>query len=138
MPASDTIHDAVKNALVKDGWTITDDPFVITFLEVRLFADLGAEAPIGALRADQRIVVEAKSFRGPSLIHDLEVALGQYLLYRAFLEEIASECNLYLAIDVKINDGFFQQSAIKFVVQRYQIALLIVDVKNEEIVEWIS
>jgi hypothetical protein len=26
MAQVDTIHDAVKNALIKDGWTITDDP----------------------------------------------------------------------------------------------------------------
>jgi hypothetical protein len=26
MPAPDFIHDAVKQALIKDGWTITDDP----------------------------------------------------------------------------------------------------------------
>ena len=27
--ARDKIHGAVKTALVKDGWTITADPFVI-------------------------------------------------------------------------------------------------------------
>ncbi len=27
MPAKDTYHDALRSALVKDGWTITDDPF---------------------------------------------------------------------------------------------------------------
>jgi len=26
MPALDLYHDTVKNALIKDGWTITDDP----------------------------------------------------------------------------------------------------------------
>ena len=29
MPARDLYHDAVKAALIKDGWTITDDPFMI-------------------------------------------------------------------------------------------------------------
>ena len=29
MSAKDAIHDAVMNALVKDGWTITDDPYTI-------------------------------------------------------------------------------------------------------------
>jgi hypothetical protein len=43
MPAPDTIHDAVKNALVKAGWLITHDPYVIQFEEITLFADLGAE-----------------------------------------------------------------------------------------------
>jgi len=27
MPAKDTYHDALCRALIKDGWTITDDPF---------------------------------------------------------------------------------------------------------------
>ncbi len=27
MPAKDIYHNEVKNALIKDGWTITDDPF---------------------------------------------------------------------------------------------------------------
>ncbi len=31
MPRKDEIHEAVKNALVKDGWTITADPYVITY-----------------------------------------------------------------------------------------------------------
>ena len=26
MPAKDAYHDAVKRALIKEGWTITDDP----------------------------------------------------------------------------------------------------------------
>lgn len=29
MPAQDLHHDAVKQALIKDGWDITDDPFYI-------------------------------------------------------------------------------------------------------------
>jgi hypothetical protein len=31
MPASDLYHDTVKNALTKDGWTITHDPYTLTF-----------------------------------------------------------------------------------------------------------
>ncbi len=49
--AKDIIHDAVKNALIKDGWTITHDPFTIAYEEVSLSADLAAERPIAAERA---------------------------------------------------------------------------------------
>ncbi len=31
MPAQDLHHDAVKPALIKDGWHITDDPFNIGY-----------------------------------------------------------------------------------------------------------
>jgi hypothetical protein len=46
MPKLDIIHDAVKNALMKDGWTITGDPYVIQYRRTTLYADLGAERPI--------------------------------------------------------------------------------------------
>ena len=38
MPARDLYHDAVKNALVKDGWTITHDPFIVEIEGDRLFS----------------------------------------------------------------------------------------------------
>jgi hypothetical protein len=31
MPAKDIYHDAVKNALIEDGWTITADPYKIKY-----------------------------------------------------------------------------------------------------------
>ena len=41
--AKDIIHNAVKNALIKDGWTITDDPLTLTYEDATVFVDLGAE-----------------------------------------------------------------------------------------------
>jgi hypothetical protein len=46
MPAPDSIHDAVKNALLKDGWVITADPHWIQYDDLNLFADLSAERTI--------------------------------------------------------------------------------------------
>lgn len=63
MAAADIIHDAVKNALIKDGWTITHDPYVIKYEEVTLYADLGAERAIAAELAGTKIVVEIKMQR---------------------------------------------------------------------------
>jgi len=31
MPPTDAIHTAVKAALIKDGWTITADPYTIQY-----------------------------------------------------------------------------------------------------------
>ena len=74
MAVQDTIHNEVKNALIKDGWTITHDPYVIKYEEVVLFADLGAERVIGAERNGSKIVVEVKSVMDPSPIQDLKLA----------------------------------------------------------------
>jgi hypothetical protein len=41
--ARDKIHEAVKNALIKDGWTITDDPLILLPEEDNIAIDLGAE-----------------------------------------------------------------------------------------------
>ena len=41
--ARDKIHNAVKSSLIKDGWTITDDPLVLLPNEENISIDLGAE-----------------------------------------------------------------------------------------------
>jgi hypothetical protein len=40
MPAKDLYHEAVKNALIKDGWVILADPYKIKYKDAELFADL--------------------------------------------------------------------------------------------------
>ncbi|MEH1850445.1 MAG: element excision factor XisH family protein [Nostoc sp.] len=42
MPPRDSIHNIVKQAIIKDGWKITDDPYVISYGERFLFIDLAA------------------------------------------------------------------------------------------------
>lgn len=76
MPAKDIYHNEVKNALIKDGWTITDDPYFIKYEDAELYADLAAEKPIAAERQGQKIVVEIKSFVGKSLMYDFHVGPG--------------------------------------------------------------
>ncbi len=66
MSARDKYHNAVKNALIRDGWTITHDPFRIPIALKRLEIDLGAEQAIGAEREHRKIAVEVKSFLGDS------------------------------------------------------------------------
>jgi hypothetical protein len=67
-----------QESLIKDGWLITDDPYLIQCRSAILYADLAAERPIAAERDGQKLVVEVKSFIGASKIQDLKEALGQY------------------------------------------------------------
>jgi len=136
MPAKDKIHDAIKNAIIKDGWTITHDPYTIRYEEVTAYADLGAEFMLAAKKESYKIVVEIKSFISPSPLSDLKLALGQYELYKVFLKATAPEHQLYIAISHKVSDELFQQKAYQLVVREYQIPLLIVNVETEEIIEW--
>ena len=82
MPAKDIYHETVKNALIKDGWTITDDPFYVAWVGRDLFVGFGAEKVLAAEKKGRKIAVEVKSFVGLSEIEDLKNALGQYVLYR--------------------------------------------------------
>lgn len=138
MPAKDVYHNAVKTALVKDGWTITADPYTIKFEELQLFADLGAGRTVIAQRNQQEIIVEVKSFIGRSLIHDLQNALGQYIIYRTLLSVTNPTYKLYLAISQEIYENFFSQVAIQFIIQHNQVALLVVNIDAEEVIQWIS
>jgi hypothetical protein len=68
MSARDLFHEAVKQALIKDGWTITSDPLVIRIDRVKLEIDLAAEKVFAAEKDGQKIAVEVKSFVNSSNI----------------------------------------------------------------------
>lgn len=138
MPAKDLYHDAVKAALIKDNWAILADPFRIQYKDIDLYADLAAERPIAVERAGQKIVVEIKSFVGRSLITDFHLAVGQYSVYRTLLTETAPEYDLYLAIDDITYNNFFRREGISFLVQSSQIKVFVVNIDEQEIVQWIS
>ncbi len=136
--AKDAIHDAVKNALIKDGWTITSEHFELKFEERRLYADLAAERSLAAERGDKKIVVEVKTFAGASLMNELENAVGQYNVHLTFLEILEPERRLFLAITDTIFYNFFQEKAVQLIINRFEVSLLIVDIEKEEVVQWIN
>ncbi|MDZ8105744.1 MAG: XisH family protein [Nostoc sp. DedQUE12a] len=138
MPAKDIYHDAVKNALIKDGWKITADPYKIKYKDAELFADLSAEKPIAAQQNGRRIVVEIKSFISPSPMRDFEIALGQYILYRNLINLTEPEYTLYLAIKESTYENFFKRDSIREIIQLNQILIIVVNIENEVILQWIS
>lgn len=138
MPKLDIIHTAVKNALIKDGWLITDDPYVIQYRRTVLYADLGAERSIAAERDGQKLVVEVKSFIGASKIQDLKEALGQYDIYRYLLEETAPDRKLYMAISNVAYNTFFTQDVTQLILNKHQLPIIVVDIEIEEIMQWIN
>lgn len=135
--ARDLFHDAVKNALQKDGWTITDDPYEISAGNVDMLIDLGAENLLAAERQGQRIAVEIKSFVRPSAISEFHTAHGQYLDYLYALEENEDPRILYLAVPEKAYETFFQLEFIQKTIRRSQIRLIIYNPAQEVIVQWL-
>ncbi len=137
MPQRDIIHDAVRNALIKDGWTIIADPYTITYRRSQLYADLCAEQQedVGAKRV---IVVEVNSFLGASALNDFHAALGQYISYRDLLAEIGQPFQVYLAMSRQAYRTVFGVDAVQAITRRERLLLLVVDVQEEVITEWID
>jgi hypothetical protein len=144
MAARDSIHNAVRSALIKDGWEITDDPYVIAYGERFLFVDLGAEEDhrlvgkfIGASRADLRIAVEIKELRGHSVIVELEQAIGQYVLYRLLLNQVDPDRILYLAVPDRAYRELFAEPIGELVINNLPLHLLVVDIEEDKVKTWI-
>lgn len=137
MPRRDAYHDAVKTALIKDGWTITHDPLMIPFGGRRVFVDLGAERLLAAERGGERIAVEIKTFAGPSDVTDLEQALGQYLLYRSLLRRAEPDRRLVLALPYDAFEDILAGELGQAIREDYAVSVLAFDVKEEVILKWL-
>jgi hypothetical protein len=137
VPQRDIYHDAVKSALLKEGWTITHDPFTLPFGSHNLYVDLGAERLVAAERAGERIAVEIKSFVGASEIADLEQALGQYLLYRSLLQRKEPARIMILAVPLETFESILSTDLGRVVREDYALALLVFDPEGEVIRQWL-
>ncbi|MDX1932586.1 MAG: element excision factor XisH family protein [Capsulimonadales bacterium] len=138
MPRKDAIHEAVCTALVKDGWLITNDPFRIEYEDVDIYADLRVERVEKSSTIRRALVIEIKGFTGPSPVHLLASALGQYELYRTYLVANGMQEGLYLAISKETYDSLFSRLSFQIVVEQRRLGLLIIDIEAEEVVRWIN
>ena len=138
MPALDQYHHIVRNALEKDGWTITHDPLTLKVGVDRVHIDLGAERVLAAEKGVRKIAVEIKTFGGASQIAALEAALGQYVLYRMALQQVEPDRELYLAAPQSIVVSQFQVRALWKAFFTSEAGQVIgFDTETEEIVQWI-
>jgi hypothetical protein len=137
MPARDRYHHQVKNALIKDGWTITDDPLHVKWGKKDMYVDLGAEQLLAAEKGERKIAVEVKSFLGPSEMADLERAVGQFIIYRRVLSRAEPDRALFLAIDEEVYDNLFKEPIGTLLLEDPFIQLIVFDPKTETIRQWV-
>ncbi len=138
MPAKDIYHDTVKNALIKDGWTITHDPLKLQLGRRKLFVDLGAEKLIGAVKDSEEIAVEIKSFISNSEMADLENALGQYVLYENVMKVVEPERKLFLAVADNVFESVFEDEIGQLLLKNEGLRVCVFNPETEEIVKWIK
>ncbi len=134
--AKDIFHDIVKDALVKDGWTITHDPYQIKTKGITYNIDLGGEKILAAERGLEKIAVEVKSFIGPSNTYAFHEALGQFLVYEVNMKVQDPERVLFLAVPVDIYDSLFHLEAIELAASTFHLRILVFDPTKNEIESW--
>ena len=138
MPAKDIYHNNVITALEKDGWTITNDPLPLKIGERTLSVDMGTEKLFAAEKQGRKIAVRVKSFVSASPVHDLEQAVGQYILYEDILEQSEPERIIYLAIRTEVYAQIFSEPIGQILLENKRFKLIVFDSLKETIVRWID
>lgn len=135
MPALDSCHQQIVNALRKAGWKIRDEPYYLLFEDFSVFPDIRASQTNGSI--EEIVIVEVKCFLDEkSYLDELYRAIGQYLIYRNVLRLGGISAKLYLAIPHTVYDRIFLTKATAATISDVKIRLLLVDIDREEIVQW--
>ncbi len=137
--ARDKFHSNAREALVKEGWNITDDPLRIPIDGSYLEIDLAAEKVFAAEREGQKIAVEVKSFLNKSFMADFHEAMGQYLDYRSALEDVEPDREVYLAVpESAFGHYMFQGRFIQKRLKEENACLIIFNSLQNTIIKWIK
>jgi XisH protein len=136
--ARDLFHENVKEALIKEGWIITNDPLSFKIGNVQVQIDLGAERLIAAERGTDKIAIEIKTFGSLSFITALYEAVGKYIIYRNVLAMKEPERFLYLAVPENIYKRFFEEPVIQKTMQEEKFKLVIYNQESQIISQWIT
>ncbi len=135
--AKDIFHEIVKEALIKDGWTITDDPLtLLNRAEGGISTDLGAEKIIVAEKDLTKIAVEVKSFLNPSMIHDFLRANGQYTGYRTVIKRKQLNRIIYLAVPMFAYEKLIVYEFVRDIIDDSCIKFILFDHIEKIIKEW--
>ena len=136
--ARDLFHENVKEALIKEGWIITNDPLSFKIGNMQVQIDLGAERLIAAERGTDKIAIEIKTFGSLSFITSLYEAVGKYIIYRNVLALRDPERLLYLAVPESIYSRFFEEQVIQKTMQEEKFKLVIYNQTTQIITQWVT
>ena len=134
----DRYHELVKQALIAEGWTITDDPLYLDLASTTLEVDLGAERLIAAEKGTEKIAVEIKSFLGHSTVSDFYKAMGQFNFYNLALEELEPSRVLYLAMPEAAYQDVRKEPVAQKAVERYRMRFIVYSLQQQIITSWIE
>ena len=99
---------------------------------------MGAKKLFAAEKQGRKIAVEVKSFVSASPVHDLEEAVGQYIVYEDILERSEPERIIYLAIRAEVYAQIFSEPIGQVLLEKKRFKLIVFDALKETIVRWID
>ncbi|NBC09751.1 MAG: fatty-acid oxidation protein subunit alpha [Bacteroidetes bacterium] len=138
MSAKDKYHEDVRIALQKANWIITHDPYFLRLEGVNFPVDLGAEKMLAAEKANQKILVEVKSFISESIPNEFHTALGQYLDYETGLEEYDPQRELFLAVPKTAFNKIKEIPILMTVLRKYKVNIIVFDPFEKTLQQWIK
>lgn len=136
MPAIDQCEPIVIRALQKEGWFVVDQPFVIKVEREIVFVDLRLHE-----RENNRdiIIVEVKCFSDArKQLETFYHSVGQVLYYRQLLRLQQNDTKLYLALPLSAYSSLLQRPAVKLLVDEYLIPIIVIDLENEVVTQWLN
>lgn len=136
MPAKYFYHAVVVEALLADGWRVTDDPLRLSLGARDFYVDLGAELPLAAEKDGLRVAIEVKSFVGASNIRDLELAVGQFVLYRELLARSEPGRFLFLGVPIAIYETLFAEPVGVLMMETQGLRLMVFNPHTSRIERW--
>jgi hypothetical protein len=125
----------VKRALIKDGWTITDEQVTLIYGGRTLFVDMQAT------RNEDGFVILAEVKELYDVDSEVEAfanAIGKYVLYRTGLMVNKNPTPIYLAVTEKAYLGILSSRIGKTVIEYLKMLIVVVDHENEVIVRWMD
>lgn len=136
--AKDIIHQTIRNALEKDDWTVTNDPYTLQSGDVSLDIDIAAEKFLLAEKGKEKILVEIKSFGRRSLVYDFHTAVGQYINYRGALRDEGIDIELFLGVSEETYRNFERKRFFMRRIRENDIKLLVTNLLSEKIITWLK
>lgn len=142
MPAQDLYHDLVKEALRKDGWRVTHNPFRLRVPRHLRQAAPGSPEPgveaflLGAEQDERKIAVAVKSFVGIES-GMIEQAVETLAYSRALLCAMDLDRVLYLAVRRATYEAFYDGTVEPQLVSKLEAPLLVFEPRTGAIVAWL-
>lgn len=135
MPAFDSCHPQIIRALEKAGWRVVAQQERFWVNKRIMFIDIKAARGING-RSQQILLSEVKCFPdSENTTREVYVAIGQYIVYQAALDQLRDTTPLYLTIPEHIYNRVFDE-VIRRAVNDHRIKLIVVNLADEVITQW--